>query len=300
MPQEKDKLLDHNFDGIQEYDNPLPRWWVWLFYGSIIFSVIYFPYYHLFGGTSAREEYQMEMSAWEQKQAEQAAVAAANAPAANTSSDGVAQSIGNVDAGKQVFATNCVACHGMLGEGTIGPNLTDSFWIHGNRTEDLLRVVNEGVPDKGMVAWKAILGPQKVQDVVAYLHTLEGTNPPNPKAPEGKDYSSADTMAAVAPAALTGNADSGKQVFTTNCVACHGMLGEGTIGPNLTDNFWIHGNTDQDILQVIANGVPEKGMVAWKTVLNPKKIQDVAVYVTTLKGTNPPNPKAPEGTEYPE
>jgi cytochrome c oxidase cbb3-type subunit 3 len=100
---------------------------------------------------------------------------------------------------------------------------------------------------------------------------------------------------------LEGNAAAiaaGKETFATNCVPCHGQQGQGIIGPNLTDNYWLHGNTYADIVNTITNGVPDKGMIAWKATLNPEKIRQVAAYVLSLKGTNPPNPKPPQGVEY--
>ncbi len=180
MSQEKDKLLDHNYDGIQEYDNPLPKWWLWLFYITIIFSIVYLPYYHMFGGKLPREAYEEEMAA-------AAAMRKAQEEAAPTQA-AVATAPADAEAGKTIYTTNCVACHGVHGEGAIGPNLTDKFWLHGNTTADLIKIVTDGVPEKGMVAWKTILGPQKISDVVAYIETLKGTNPPKAKAPQGKEY----------------------------------------------------------------------------------------------------------------
>ncbi|MBF0288595.1 MAG: c-type cytochrome [SAR324 cluster bacterium] len=179
MSQEKDKLLDHNYDGIQEYDNPLPKWWLGLFYISIIIAIVYVPYYHMFGGKLPRELYEEEMAsaAAMKKVQEQAAPAKVEAA-------GPADAV----AGKGIYTANCVACHGANGEGGIGPNLTDKFWIHGNTTANLVKTVTDGVPEKGMVAWKAILGPKKINDVVAYIETLKGTNPPNGKAPQGTEY----------------------------------------------------------------------------------------------------------------
>lgn len=87
----------------------------------------------------------------------------------------------------------------------------------------------------------------------------------------------------------------GKEIFTGKCVACHGAAGEGGVGPNLTDEYWLHGGTINDIFKTIKNGVPEKGMIAWKATLKPNEIQDVANYIVSIKGTNPPNAKAPQG-----
>ncbi|MGK5091003.1 cbb3-type cytochrome c oxidase N-terminal domain-containing protein [Deltaproteobacteria bacterium TL4] len=182
MPEIKDQLLDHDFDGIQEYNNPLPRWWLWLFYITILIAVVYFPYYHLFGGPSSQEEYEAEVQVVKAVHQESSAVIAETIP------EVVPTTPEDIEAGKQIFATTCTPCHGQAGEGIIGPNLTDRYWLHGNKTEDLIKVITEGVQEKGMIAWKSILGPQKIRQVEAFVETLQGTNPPNPKAPQGQEY----------------------------------------------------------------------------------------------------------------
>jgi cytochrome c oxidase cbb3-type subunit III len=204
MAQERDELLDHDYDGIREYDNPLPRWWLWLFYGTIVFAALYFPYY-LFGlGPSSAEMYRQELTEARQQypQLAPAAPAVAAVPgatgAAPAGSDDHAHAaapsfadptmVGNKAAiaeGKEIFALNCKPCHGEQGQGIIGPNLTDSFWLHGNRFEDIVSTITNGVPDKGMIAWKATLNPQKINQVAAFVMSIRGTNPPNPKPPQG-------------------------------------------------------------------------------------------------------------------
>ncbi|HEX9843972.1 MAG TPA: c-type cytochrome, partial [bacterium] len=107
----------------------------------------------------------------------------------------------------------------------------------------------------------------------------------------------------IADASLVGNAEAiaaGRTIFLTSCMPCHGDKGQGIIGPNLTDKYWLHGNRYNDIVNTIVNGVPDKGMIAWKTALNPQKINQVAAFVMSIRGTNPPNPKPPQGQEYPE
>jgi cytochrome c oxidase cbb3-type subunit 3 len=195
MTGKRDELLDHDYDGIKEYDNPLPKWWLWLFYGTIIFSVVYIPYY-LFGiGPSTAEEYEQEM-----------AMAAARRPAAQAQPPAPAPAPGEpapqaaapavslagnpeaIAAGKQLYVLNCAPCHGPEGQGLIGPNLTDAYWIHGNRWEDVVNVITDGVPEKGMIAWKATLNPEKIQQAAAFVLSLKGTHPPNPKEPQGEKY----------------------------------------------------------------------------------------------------------------
>ena len=181
MNVQKDQLREHDYDGIQEFDNPLPGWWLWLFWGTIIFSVIYVPYYHLFGlGPLTGEAYRLEMEEAAQLQAEK--------PAEIQTAEATPNAGGDPVLGREVYMTNCLACHGAKGEGGIGPNMTDHYWIHGNTAEDMRRIINEGVPAKGMVSWKTLLNPEKIENVIAFLQTLEGTNPPNAKAPQGKEY----------------------------------------------------------------------------------------------------------------
>jgi cytochrome c oxidase cbb3-type subunit 3 len=174
----KHSLDGHHHDGIEELDNPLPRWWVYLFYATIIFSIGYAPYYWFGYGKSA-----VEVLAQDQRQStpqnskdnkrDASLAAAVKDPA-------------KITAGLAVFTAKCTPCHGPNGGGIIGPNLTDAYWIHGKGTpEDILKVVTEGVPAKGMLAWGTVLTPEELVAVVAYVHSLVGTTPTNPKAPEG-------------------------------------------------------------------------------------------------------------------
>jgi cytochrome c oxidase cbb3-type subunit 3 len=175
-------LLHHEYDGIQEYDNPLPRWWVLIFWGSFWFAVAYFLAYHVFDrGQSVKAAYEEEV----------AVVAAERARAAlkeKVSEESLAALAANpsvVPAGKEVFALRCTPCHGAEGQGVIGPNLTDNSWIHGKgKLMDIYAVVNEGVAAKGMPAWGQQLKPEDVRKVVAFVASLRGKNLPG-KAPEG-------------------------------------------------------------------------------------------------------------------
>jgi len=179
----QDQLKDHEYDGIQEYDNPLPRWWVWLFWGTIIYSVAYGVHYHLAGtGKSVAEEYQAEVEA-----------AGSVAPTQGMNEAALARLMANSAAtqrGKQVYDLRCLACHADKGQGQIGPNLTDDHWISGEgRLEDIFETVAKGVLAKGMPAWEKQLSPQELADVVAFVGTLRGKNIPG-KAAEGKKVGS--------------------------------------------------------------------------------------------------------------
>jgi cytochrome c oxidase cbb3-type subunit III len=180
--QKSEKLLSHNYDGIEEYDNPMPRWWVWIFIITILFSVVYFVYYHMLGGPSHADEYEAEMKIWGDRIAELApavTVTEASLMALLDNQAGLAE-------GKAKFEQVCAACHTADGGGLIGPNLCDNYWIHGQGSMlDIHKTVSEGVLEKGMLAWKNQLDPDLLNNVVAYAYTLKGNTPANPKAPEG-------------------------------------------------------------------------------------------------------------------
>ena len=181
MTDPKDPLLlDHEVDGIRELDNKLPRWWVWLFNLTIVFSVIYLAYYHVLGsGSLSAAEYQAEMKAGETLKA--AAMARFEATMASLQPSKEADVLAR---GKKIFLTLCAPCHRPDGGGLVGPNLTDDYWIHGSNFVDSVTTIWNGVPAKGMITWKNTLKPQEVVEVASYIYTLRGTHPPNPKPPE--------------------------------------------------------------------------------------------------------------------
>ena len=177
-----DHLLDHAYDGIQEYDNPLPRWWLALFWATIIFTPLYILYFHFGGGMLAKERYDQEMIAFYDKQAEQ--LLALGEISEGTLVDLMADA-SMMNGGKKIFQAKCATCHGMFGEGGIGPNLTDDHWLHGPQLMDIYRTVMEGVPAKGMLAWERLLRPAEILAVSAHVGSLLGSAPPNGKAPQG-------------------------------------------------------------------------------------------------------------------
>lgn len=183
MNDSKDPLLiDHEIDGIQELDNQLPRWWVWLFYLTIIFSAIYMVYYHVMkDGDIQAAEYRREMEKGEKIKAVALARFEQNI---GTMQPGADQAV--LAKGQQTFKTLCAPCHREDGGGLVGPNLTDDYWIHGNTFGDSLKVIWNGVPEKGMVSWKGVLQPEDIRAVASYIYTLRGTQPPNPKPPENQ------------------------------------------------------------------------------------------------------------------
>lgn len=169
----------HEYDGIEEADNELPKWWVAVFVGSIVFGGAYYLVY---------EKYH-----WQPSPAQELAVVAAERAKtmgffSDTDLLALSKDAKAVGAGKAVYATNCVACHGAKHEGTIGPNLTDRHWLHGGAPTNIFDTIRDGVPAKGMPTWGAILGNQGVRDVTAYLLTVRDTQVAG-KAPQGELYS---------------------------------------------------------------------------------------------------------------
>jgi cytochrome c oxidase cbb3-type subunit 3 len=178
------RLIDHQYDGIQEYDNPMPRWWLGTFYVTIVFSVIYLFNVGPVGiGKGRIGEYEADMAR---------AAALAGPPGSGGAVDlkalaALAADPAALSEGKQVFATNCAACHAADGGGNIGPNLADSHWLHGGGIGDIHQTVAQGVLAKGMPAWDKLLKPAQLERVVAFVYSLRGTTPAKPKAPEGVD-----------------------------------------------------------------------------------------------------------------
>ena len=177
----EDRILEHEYDGIQEYDNPMPRWWLLTFAGTIIFSVIYVINIGPVGNGKGRvADYDADMKAF---------AAAHPAPSGGEMSNAqllvLVKDHEAVESGKETYKTYCAACHRADGGGMIGPNLADTYWLHGGALSDVYRTVTNGVLDKGMPPWGKTLKPAQLASVVAYVSTLQGTNPPSPKAPQG-------------------------------------------------------------------------------------------------------------------
>lgn len=181
---EKPLLLNHDYDGIEEFNHPLPQWWLMIFYATIVFAIIYGGYY-LTVGPSLKEELNVSLK-------EIQAGSKANTPGAPNGTDdlkAIAAAIRDPEqlaAGEKVFVARCVVCHSKDGGGGIGPNLTDEFWLHGSHVTDMIKVVREGIPAKGMPPWGAILSPADAVHVVAYVYTLYGKPVANAKAPQGE------------------------------------------------------------------------------------------------------------------
>lgn len=214
MEQEQTVVLDHNYDGIRELDNNLPPWWIYLFYASIIFAVVYMVRYHIFDGTNQNQEYDIEVA--------EARIAVAefkknNKDLVDVNSVELLTEPADLAAGKAVYEANCVACHKADGGGGIGPNLTDAYWILGGGIKDVFHTVSEGGrAGKGMIAWKTELKPIEMAQVASYILSMQGTNPADGKEPEGDLYVDASAPTPAADAAIMAPAKPDVPVIEAN------------------------------------------------------------------------------------
>ncbi|MEM9929774.1 MAG: cbb3-type cytochrome c oxidase N-terminal domain-containing protein [Bacteroidota bacterium] len=186
VDQEEDIMLDHNYDGVRELDNNLPPWWKGVFYLSIAFAPFYLYFNHFADdATSSQERYVLEM---EQAEDEVKAYLATQKNAVDETNVTLLADADALSNGSIIYKSKCAVCHGQVGEGGIGPNLTDAYWLHGGSIADVFRTIKHGVPEKGMIAWKNDLRPRDMQEVASFIKSMEGTNPPNGKEPQGELY----------------------------------------------------------------------------------------------------------------
>jgi mono/diheme cytochrome c family protein len=266
MTEEKDKLMDHEFDGIGELNNDLPRWWLYFFYFTIIWAMIYLIHYHVLDtGDLSDAEYQKELDpSWK----------------------GVQKS--GLFSGYQ---------SPFYGEKEITPLLLAEMNARNESGADA--VFNDLIKQAMMHADAVNLEKLKSAFPQLWEELSEGGAAAPAKPPQAAQVA-AESEPAVAYQPLTDepSLSSGKNIYTTNCATCHGQAGEGGIGPNMTDDYWLHGGGINNIIATIEKGVPAKGMIPWRGVLKPDQILQVASYLLTLEGSNPPNAKAPQGELY--
>lgn len=176
MDQSDDKnLTSHHYDGIREYDNLLPNWWLMIFFGTIAFGLIYFLHYASGSAVTQEQELAADLSALP-KVSEKVWI------------ESELQGKGDMKIGQAIFISKCSACHGQEGQGVIGPNLSDKYWIHGKGLrKDIMQIVSTGVLEKGMPAWDGILSEDEEIAVTSYVYSLRNTQPVNPKAPQGEE-----------------------------------------------------------------------------------------------------------------
>lgn len=184
IKEESEIILDHNYDGIKELDNALPPWWVYSFYLTIIFGIVYMARYHVFNADNQYVELETEYAL---AQEEIEAYKKANKDLVDVNSVELLTEASDLNAGKKVYEANCIACHMADGGGGIGPNLADNYSILGNDIKSVFNTISEGGrAGKGMVPWKTELKPLEMAQVASYVKMFEGTTPANPKAPEGE------------------------------------------------------------------------------------------------------------------
>lgn len=186
VENQEEIAFDHAFDGIRELDNKLPPWWVGMFYITIVIAVGYFFYYEVLEiGDNTFVQYEKEMAqAEEAKKARLAALGSQideNSVKLLTDSDAIA-------AGQSEFIAKCAACHLADGGGSVGPNLTDQYWLHGGSIKDVFKTIKYGVPSKGMIAWESQLTPPQIQNIASFIISLQGTTPTTAKDPQGELY----------------------------------------------------------------------------------------------------------------
>lgn len=249
--------MGHSWDGIEEYNNPLPRWWFFMFLGTIVFGIGYFIAYPALGdykgalNWTSHKQYEAEVAAAEKE------TGALYAKFKGMKVEDVAKDPAAMTIGKNLFDTYCIQCHGSDAKGSRGfPNLTDTDWFYGGTPEKIQETISNGRIGV-MVPWGPVLGEESVKDVANYVMSLSRK--------KGFDET---------------RATRGKEVFNTNCIACHGDKGQGTIGmaPNLTDDVWLWGGSEKAITETITGGRHNQ-MPAWKGFLTDEKIHMLTAYV---------------------
>ncbi len=184
-PAEPSNLMDHAYDGIQEYDNPLPGWWKAIFVGCIAFAAMYGFYFHIANwGSTPGQRYAADLVDYNDKK-----VMRDRAEAANVTEAALTRNASDskfVERGAAVFAVKCVGCHADQGRGMIGPNLTDTYQLHGTTRMDIFHTVHDGVGGTAMIAWGDQLPAADILDVTSYVTSLRGQNLPGGKPPQGE------------------------------------------------------------------------------------------------------------------
>lgn len=181
--QEAKLLMEEEFDGIRELDNPIPTWFNWFFGITIAFGIFYLLIYHVWHALDLQEaEYEKEMQIAEAKKEAYLKKVANSIDEKNVK---LITDAAQLQKGAEIYKVNCAACHGQKGEGLVGPNLTDEYWLYGGKINDIFKTIKYGT-QKGMPAWQKQLNPLQIQQVSSYIHSLKGTNPPNAKEPQGQ------------------------------------------------------------------------------------------------------------------
>ena len=187
LEEEESIILAHEYDGIRELDNHLPPWWKWLFYVTIIWGVVYFIAYHVIDVLPLpAEEYANEVAAAEAAASVRLVAAEESGTLVDESTVVLVTDAAALADGEKIYQTNCSPCHKPDGGGSIGPNMTDEYWLHGGGIKEIFTTVKYGVVEKGMIPWEPVLTPVQMQNVSSYILTLQGTNPPGAKEAQGE------------------------------------------------------------------------------------------------------------------
>jgi len=176
-------VLEHDYDGIRELDNSLPPWWKWGFVATIIFSVVYMWYYHVGNGPSSHDEY---IASVEKAEQQKLAFLAKSGNVIDENNITLLQDPADLENGKTLFTNTCAACHAPDGGGSVGPNLTDDYWLHGGGIKEVFKTIKYGVKEKGMPEWQSNMTPKQLAQLTSYVKSLHGTKPAAPKAPQGE------------------------------------------------------------------------------------------------------------------
>lgn len=200
MEREEDIMLDHDYDGIKELDNVLPPWWVYLFYGTIIFALVYLVRFHVMNEYDQEQEFKNEVALAELEKSKMPKDAAEEVSYETVV---VLTDATSLAKGKEIFTNACAACHKADGGGLVGPNLTDKHWINGGGIKNVFKLISEGSKNNpSMVAWKANLSSKDIQSVASYVLSLQGSNPPGGKPAEGEIWVETAEAAPAAAAAV--------------------------------------------------------------------------------------------------
>lgn len=311
-PQIEDPLRPHSFDGIQEYDNKLPNWWLFTFYITFVFSIGYWIYYHKTdAGPDQIEEYENALKQLQESvaQLEKSAPGITNESLTALSNDPVA-----VAAGQQHYMSNCFPCHGNELQGPPAPglpgvSLVDAEWVHGHEPVQIHATIVDGVLAKGMPAWGPVLGSKRISELTAFILSKQdpnvepvGVSPQASPAPSSipkpvADVAPAPAISEPAPSEVELTNESliemsqdpeivaaGQTRYQTLCVACHGANLEGPPDPglpgvSLVDAEWLHGNEPLQIRKTITHGVVEKGMVPWLAVVGEDGANELVAFI---------------------
>ncbi len=272
--KEKDVLMDHDYDGIQELDNDLPPWWLWLFYISIIWSVFYLIHYHVLGtGDSSEVEYLKEIN-----------------PDQEITTAGAKFSIGY----QSPFNTSVEEVTPLSRVQAALAKEREAAMLAAQKEGGSLTLKDLSFKEVMIAAMTVARGEDldKLKNTFPEIWTeyQEGENIEKEKITGAKEPGPV-----IEPLTDSGGLAAGEAIYIANCLTCHGKLGEGGIGPNMTDEYFIHGPTLSNMIATILNGVPAKGMISWRPILKEEQILQVASYILTLRSSNPPNAKAPQG-----